>query len=128
MCSGLAYYLAMKKSPDKIQKLRLVYEDELQRALTEDGQRASVYISPQSYFGDGLHNGICRGKRSLAISDRSGQAFPYTEMVKEWNGSLVHISEFEAKHPQLDPPHTKADAIALRNPRNAKISTTKNSG
>ena len=40
-----------------------------------------------------------RGKRSKAISDRSGQAFPYTEMVKEWNGSLVHISEFEAKHP-----------------------------
>ena len=33
MCSGLAYYLAMKKSPDKIQTLRLVYEDELQRAL-----------------------------------------------------------------------------------------------
>jgi len=62
-----------------------------------------------------------RGKRSKAISDRSGQAFPYTEMVKEWNGSLVHISEFEAKHPQLDPPHTKADAIALRNPRVMKF-------
>ena len=29
------------------------------------------------------------GKRSLAISDRSGMAFPYTEMVREWNGSLV---------------------------------------
>jgi hypothetical protein len=41
------------------------------------------------------------GKRSQAISDRSGQAFPYTEMVKEWNGSLVHISEYEPKHPQL---------------------------
>ena len=40
------------------------------------------------------------GRRSLAISDRSGQAFPYTEMVREWNGSLVHISEFEPKHPQ----------------------------
>ena len=62
-----------------------------------------------------------RGKRSKAISDRSGQAFPYTEMVREWNGSLVHISEFEAKHPQLDPPHTKADAIALRNPRVMKF-------
>ena len=33
-----------------------------------------------------------RGKRSLAISDRSGQAFPYLEMVKEWNGALVHVS------------------------------------
>ena len=34
-----------------------------------------------------------RGRRSLAISDRSGMAFPYTEMVKEWNGSLVNITE-----------------------------------
>jgi len=33
------------------------------------------------------------GKYSQAISDRSGMAFPYNEMVKEWNGSLVHISE-----------------------------------
>ena len=48
-------------------------------------------------------------------------AFPYNEMVKEWNGSLVHISEFEAKHPQLDPPHHKADAIALRNTRSQKF-------
>ena len=55
------------------------------------------------------------GKRSKAISDRSGMAFPYKEMVKEWNGSLVHISEFEAKHPQLDPPYHKADAVALKN-------------
>ena len=64
---------------------------------------------------------FARGKRSLSISDRSGQAFPYREMVKEWNGSLVHISEFEAKHPQLDPPHHKADAIALRNTRSQKF-------
>ena len=64
---------------------------------------------------------FARGKRSQAISDRSGQAFPYVEMVKEWNGSLVHISEFEPKHPQLDPPHHKADAIALRNPRSQKF-------
>ena len=64
---------------------------------------------------------FARGKRSLAISDRSGQAFPYREMVKEWNGSLVHISEFEPKHPQLDPPYHKADAIALRNPRVMKF-------
>tara|TARA_R100001509_G_C4865261_1_gene214834 strand:- start:324 stop:761 length:438 start_codon:yes stop_codon:yes gene_type:complete len=62
-----------------------------------------------------------RGKRSKAISDRSGMEFPYTEMVKEWNGSLVHISEFEPKHPQLDPPYHKADAIALRNPRVMKF-------
>jgi hypothetical protein len=62
-----------------------------------------------------------RGKRSKAISDRSGMEFPYTEMVKEWNGSLVHISEFEPKHPQLDPPYHKADPIALRNPRVMKF-------
>ena len=42
------------------------------------------------------------GKKSKAISDRSGMAFPYNEMVKEWNGSLVHKSEFESKHPQLE--------------------------
>ena len=61
------------------------------------------------------------GKRSQAISDRSGQAFPYTEMVKEWNGSLVHISEFEPKHPQLDPPYHKPDAIALQNTRSQRF-------
>ena len=61
------------------------------------------------------------GKRSQAISDRSGMAFPYTEMVKEWNGSLVHYSEFEPKHPQIRRRHTTADAIALRNSRNMKF-------
>ena len=61
------------------------------------------------------------GKRSKAISDRSGMEYPYREMVKEWNGSLVHISEFEPKHPQLDPPYHKADAIALKNPRVMKF-------
>ena len=53
MCSGLAYYLSQKRSPDRIQLLKQLYEDELLRALNEDGQRASVYISPQTYFGDG---------------------------------------------------------------------------
>ena len=57
------------------------------------------------------------GKRSLAISDRSGQAFPYQEMVKEWTGALVHISEYEPKSPQIDPPYHKADPVALQNPR-----------
>ena len=57
------------------------------------------------------------GKYALAISDRSGQAFPYREMVKEWNGSFVHKSEYEPKHPQLDRRHHKADGVALRNAR-----------
>ena len=46
---------------------------------------------------------FAKGKYSKAISDRSGLEFPYTEMVKEWNGMLVHSSEFEPKQPQLDP-------------------------
>ena len=57
------------------------------------------------------------GKYAQFISDRSGQAFPYKEMVIEWNGSRVHVSEFEAKHPQLEPkPHT-ADPQGLLNAR-----------
>ena len=64
---------------------------------------------------------LSSGKYSQAISDRSGMAFPYTEMVKEWNGSLVHISEFEPKHPQIRRRHNTADAIALQNSRNMKF-------
>ena len=41
-------------------------------------------------------------KYAKAISDRSGMEFPYNEMVKEWNGSFVHRSEYEEKHPQLE--------------------------
>ena len=57
------------------------------------------------------------GKYALAISDRSGMAFPYDEMVREWNGSLVHFSEFEAKQPQLQPKPVGSDPQALYNPR-----------
>ena len=60
------------------------------------------------------------GKKSKAISDRSGMAFPYTEMRKEWNGSLVHESEFEQKHPQLEPKVQKGDAQGLQNARPAR--------
>ena len=58
-----------------------------------------------------------RGKRSQAISDRSGMAFPYNKMVKEWNGMLVHKSEFEPKHPQLEPKPHGGDTQALQNSR-----------
>ena len=54
MCSGLAFYLSQKRAPDRIQVLKQLYEDELLRALNEDGSRTSVYISPQTYFGDGV--------------------------------------------------------------------------
>ena len=52
MVSGLAFYLSQKYAPDRIQGLKLLYEDELERALQEDGQRTSLYISPFTYFGD----------------------------------------------------------------------------
>ena len=60
------------------------------------------------------------GKHSKAVSDRSGLAFPYNEMKKEWNGSLVHKSEFEAKHPQENPSTHKADGESLANSRPAR--------
>ena len=43
------------------------------------------------------------GKYAQFISDRSGLAFPYKEMVKEWTGARVHVSEYEPKQPQVDP-------------------------
>jgi hypothetical protein len=60
---------------------------------------------------------FAKGKRSMAISDRSGMAFPYREMVREWNGFLVHYSEYEPKQPQLDPRFHGGDPQALRNAR-----------
>ena len=61
--------------------------------------------------------GYASGKRSWAISDRSGLRFPYTEMVREWNGFLVHTSEYEPKQPQLSPKPVGSDPQALWNPR-----------
>tara|TARA_A100001391_G_scaffold38608_2_gene21348 strand:+ start:1240 stop:1935 length:696 start_codon:yes stop_codon:yes gene_type:complete len=54
LAAGMAYYIAMKKAPQLVQQNKLIYEDELKRALDEDGQRASTFISPQTYFGDGV--------------------------------------------------------------------------
>ena len=53
MVSGLAFYLSQKIAPDRIQALKLLYEDELKRALEEDGQRPSVYITPNVYYPQG---------------------------------------------------------------------------
>ena len=61
------------------------------------------------------------GKYAKAISDRSGMTFPYKEMVREWNGSFVHVSEFEPKQPQLEPKPMNGDAISLRNVRPPRI-------
>ena len=64
------------------------------------------------------------GKYAYAISDRSGLKFPYDEMVREWNGSLVHTSEFEPKQPQLEPKPVGSDPQALLNPRPQPASKT----
>ena len=64
------------------------------------------------------------GKYALAISDRSGMVFPYDEMVREWNGFLVHTSEYEPKQPQLQPKPVGSDPQALYNPRPQPASKT----
>ena len=50
MIAGLAYYLAIKNAPDRMQMLKLLYEDELNRALQEDGSSSSSYITPKTYY------------------------------------------------------------------------------
>ena len=57
------------------------------------------------------------GKHAIAISDRSGLQFPYREMVREWNGAFVHVSEYEPKQPQLEPKPISGDGIALNHVR-----------
>ena len=64
------------------------------------------------------------GKKAKAISDRSGMAFPYIEMLKEWNGSFVHQSEFESKHPQIELKTHKPDRQALQNARSDRDETS----
>tara|TARA_Y100000114_G_scaffold154702_1_gene177259 strand:+ start:544 stop:1239 length:696 start_codon:yes stop_codon:yes gene_type:complete len=54
MCAGLAYYLAMKINPQLVQQNKIIYEDELKRALEEDGQRTSTFISPQNFYPTGI--------------------------------------------------------------------------
>ena len=50
MVSGLAFYLAQKYAPDRIQAMKLYYEDELGRALAEDGSSSSTIITPKTYY------------------------------------------------------------------------------
>jgi hypothetical protein len=50
MVSGLAYYLAQKYQPQMIQQMKLLYEDEFQRALQEDGSASSTHITPKAYY------------------------------------------------------------------------------
>ena len=50
MVAGLAFYLAQKWAIERVQQLKLLYEDELQRALQEDGSPSSTYIAPKTYY------------------------------------------------------------------------------
>ena len=50
MVSGLAFYLAQKYAPQRAQEMKLYYEDELNRALTEDGSSTSTHITPKTYY------------------------------------------------------------------------------
>jgi hypothetical protein len=50
MVSGLAFYLSQKFSPQLVQQMKLLYEDELARALAEDGSSTSTIITPKTYY------------------------------------------------------------------------------
>jgi len=50
MTAGLAYYLSIKYAPEKVQMLKMLYEDELNRALEEDGSSSSSFITPKTYY------------------------------------------------------------------------------
>jgi len=54
------------------------------------------------------------GRFALRISDRDGMAYPYNEMVQEWTGAWVHVSEYEPKSPLLNPTNHPTDAQSLK--------------
>jgi hypothetical protein len=58
-----------------------------------------------------------KGRKAVAISDRSGFRVPYKNLRTEWNGSRVASDEYEPKHPQLTPSKNIIDATALFKPR-----------
>tara|TARA_R100001129_G_scaffold179805_1_gene157106 strand:- start:330 stop:1457 length:1128 start_codon:yes stop_codon:yes gene_type:complete len=54
MMSGLAYYLSLKFDPERTPALERTYESEMLRALDADNQGTSSFISPQTFYGDGV--------------------------------------------------------------------------
>ena len=60
---------------------------------------------------------LASGKKSVAISDRSGFKIKYTDLKTTWDGLRVEPSEWEPKHPQLTPAKNVVDATALFQPR-----------
>ena len=65
------------------------------------------------------------GKNALAISDRSGQQYPYRMMKREWNGLLVGPDEYDPKQPQLGPFRSIMDPQALKNARPDRVEPLK---
>ena len=63
---------------------------------------------------------FANGNRAIALCDSCGQQYRYLQLRQEWNGLFTCPDCFEPKHPQLDPGHHPADAIALRDPRPAR--------
>ena len=50
LAAGLAYYLAIKKAPDRIQILKAIYDEEFDRAATEDRDRTSLKLLPYERY------------------------------------------------------------------------------
>jgi hypothetical protein len=50
LTAGLAYYIAMKKAPDRVKLLKAVYEEEFERAAAEDRDRSSLSLTPSSTY------------------------------------------------------------------------------
>ena len=50
LAAGLAYYLAIKKAPDRIQVLKAIYDEEFERAQSEDRDRASFNVTPNLQY------------------------------------------------------------------------------
>jgi len=54
LAAGLAYYISIKRAPNRVQLLKAVYEEEFERAMSEDRDRASFNVVPQyEYFRAG---------------------------------------------------------------------------
>ena len=50
LSAGLAYYLAIKKAPDRVQLLKAIYEEEFERAASEDRDRSTLSLTPSSTY------------------------------------------------------------------------------
>ena len=88
LAAGLAYYLSIKKSPERTALLKQIYDEEFFRAMEQDEDRASVRITPD-----------------------------VSSLKKEWNKLKTCSECWESKHPQLTPTKNLIDPQAIREPR-----------